>query len=184
MVERVRVDRAVAMLRGLSTEVAPRVQAAVIRTHWNGWTTARRFQQRRGCIFGCTNGEDSIEHYACCRVVSEFSCCRLGLPRPSARTELLADFLVLQPSLHQGGGSILARKALRLYAVYTTHCWATHDAMFSPARATEALKQHLREAVLGHPRSSRHLAQAWIRATGGAAPEAAAARERSRSPRS
>ena len=49
--------------------VAARVMASVIRTLYNGWCTARRFQQQGLCRLSCTcTGDDSLEHYARCKI--------------------------------------------------------------------------------------------------------------------
>ena len=45
--------------------IPPRVSAARIRTAFNGWVTARRFQGRVSCCLDC-GGDDSIEHDALC----------------------------------------------------------------------------------------------------------------------
>ena len=43
----------------------------VLRTWTNGWCTSRRFQERpvHPCYYGCTFGEDSLEHYLLCPVL-------------------------------------------------------------------------------------------------------------------
>ena len=60
--------RIVHQMPRLGKLVAPRVLSAVIRTLYNGWCTARRFQSSGCCCLGCPyEGTDSIEHYARCR---------------------------------------------------------------------------------------------------------------------
>jgi hypothetical protein len=58
---RIRVQRALQVLPRLEKLIPPRVHAAILRTWWNGWQTARRFQLTtavaRKCIFGCQGGE-------------------------------------------------------------------------------------------------------------------------------
>ena len=54
--------------------LTPRVLAAVPKDAWNGWGTARRFQehnvQRTTCLLGChLQARDSIEHYDHCRTI-------------------------------------------------------------------------------------------------------------------
>ena len=56
--------------------VGPRVAIVVFRAWFNGWCTARRFQDRSSrCVFRCSRAtaEDSIEHYCHCPVVHEFA---------------------------------------------------------------------------------------------------------------
>ena len=66
-----------------------------LRGWLNGWVTRRRFQDRsRGCIFGCEY-EDSLEHYAHCKVVADFS---NEFTRLAPEADRMADFLALAPS--------------------------------------------------------------------------------------
>ena len=52
-----RARKAASVARRLTTFVPPRVQAAVLRTWWNGWVTVRRVGQHHGlksrCFWGC-----------------------------------------------------------------------------------------------------------------------------------
>ena len=124
--ERIRTERALVVLPGLSGTLQPRVRAAVLRTWWNGWVTKRRMQDRsKGCIFGCTS-EDSIEHYACCSTVREFGQRSLGLDSPTPETAM-EDFLALTPTLSSVTKELVARKAVRLASVYLVHCKARHN---------------------------------------------------------
>ena len=61
-----RVARAIRHLRLLGCHCSPRVQAAYLRTIFNGWCTRRRFQGGGCCRLGCGSSEDSIEHMAHC----------------------------------------------------------------------------------------------------------------------
>ena len=59
--------RAPVIFAKLKRLAPPRVVAAVFRTQWNGWCTARRFQQEGKCCVGCyENARDCIAHYAAC----------------------------------------------------------------------------------------------------------------------
>ena len=58
-------------LTGLRSSVPPRVMAALLRTLWNGWCTARRFQQRAACPFCLAEASDELEHMPFCRTVRE-----------------------------------------------------------------------------------------------------------------
>ena len=60
------------LLRCLSSVATPRVLSAQLRLWFNGWCTARRFQQLLGCRLGCFHGADSVEHYARCSRVYHF----------------------------------------------------------------------------------------------------------------
>ena len=56
----------------LASLVPPRVSSAVIRTQWNSWCTACRFQHKYSavdkCLFGCADAHDNIEHYSRCGI--------------------------------------------------------------------------------------------------------------------
>ena len=69
-------------------QLAPnRVAVVFLRTLFNGWCTARRFQQSgSSCLFDCcmTHSdlrEDSIEHYAHCPFVIAFARDKLHMPQ-------------------------------------------------------------------------------------------------------
>ena len=157
---RARAERALRLLPRPRTLVPPRVMAAVIRTWWNGWVTARRFQQRCGsrCIFGCGAGEDSVEHYSMCKVLWAFSAGFLGMqpaPHPAQRR---AAFLLLDGT--QVSDCVLTRSAVRMAAAYFVHCRVRHVSA-SCAAAAEMLPQAAREAVRGHPRATAALDGWW-----------------------
>ena len=107
--------RCILYLDRLRSKIPPRVSAAWLRTLWNGWTTARRFQQgSSACLLGCgsrISNEDSIEHYADCRVFRRVAHTFLRLPAPACG-HALGDFVTL--GLHRAVDSddILARRAL------------------------------------------------------------------------
>ena len=133
-----RVGRVVQLLQSLSRLVQPRVVAAVLRLLCNGVVTARRFQGRGRCRFGCPE-PDSVEHYAGCPHVVFFYRARLGLALGS-----LARFLLL----HRADEQELARGALGVYSVIHALNHARAGG-FSVFQAREALQQGLREAVRG-----------------------------------
>ena len=94
-----RVLRAMQVMPALSGSVPPRILAAILRTWWNGWSTARRYQVRctlpqHRCMLGCA-AHDSIEHYASCSVLADFAQSQLQLQHPSDRESQLAAFLLL-----------------------------------------------------------------------------------------
>ena len=122
---RLRVTRALEVLKRLRRLVPPRVVAATLRTWFNGWCTARRFQGRDSCFFGCRLGEDSVHHYLRCVRLQDFGTARLRLPseeRPEART--LAA-LMLQPGSSMND-EVFTRRALLVAAAYRLHCTHRH----------------------------------------------------------
>ena len=152
---RIKTQRAMQVLTRLEKLVPPRVHASILRTWWNGWLTARRFQLTtsadRCCIFGCAGGgDDSLEHYASCAEVWKFSKKYLGRAAPpgppTARREA---FLLLQPRQEDRG---LAQDALRVAAVYAV-LNKVRNIQPPPSHETtrEMLPQALKEACQGHP---------------------------------
>ena len=77
--------RALHMLRATFKRPTQCVIIAVIKTLLNAWVTSRRFQniEWRRCNFGCTEGDDSIEHYAVCPSVQAAWHDFAGLPSPN-----------------------------------------------------------------------------------------------------
>ena len=165
-----RPARLVAAGRALSTGGAPRVAAAFIRTAFNGWCTARRFQQRAVCLLGCQRGEDSIEHYSRCATYHRFCAVHAGLAAPAAEDKL-ACFLNLEPSTlsRRGGAGTRERarllRALTVYAVYRVQA-AVRTGTLRVAEAAEALPAMLREGARGHPASESLLRTARHRQRG------------------
>eukprot|EP00435_Cladocopium_sp_Y103_P073895 s11_g45.t1 len=72
--------RALRCLQHISKHSRPAVVIAILRVWFNGWPTARRMRNMlpcettQRCKLGCQHCDDSIEHYACCRVFWKFCC--------------------------------------------------------------------------------------------------------------
>ena len=94
---RLRAQRAVIVLRRLAILTPPRVAAAVWRTLWSGWCTARRFGGRKPCLFCGLEDGDSVEHVTVCRALAEFGAGYLRLPYRRVRDERRWGFLLLEP---------------------------------------------------------------------------------------
>ena len=141
-----------------------RVALVLYRTWVNGWCTARRFQVKEAdCLLGCkpTWAErcyDSIEHYAHCPIIRQFS--RESLDLPEDATGNMLVFLCLQGG---HGPETLCVQQLVLYAVYTatnalrrttgfTGQWKelllqyVHQGAGQSAFAQQALRAHLESA--------------------------------------
>ena len=141
------VDRALATYPAVARSVPPRVLSACIRSLWNGWVTARRFQRHANCCFGCAGAEDSVEHYATCPLVAAVAASQLGLPRPGAPAAQLASFLLLEPPPSPGTATELRRRALLTASVYLTHCWWRHHPGHIPFACQNALRLILRQLL-------------------------------------
>ena len=155
----VRAERALRMFPALKSQVPPRVLAAVLRTLWNGWITARRMQrqgQERAnlCCFGCPL-RDPIEHYAHCPHVSNFARTHLRLQRPLTPEARMADFLLLDTPPTPPRIQLLTLQALRTAAVYRAHNMWRHCPSATPVAMRQSLSQHLKESVRGHPAATR-----------------------------
>ena len=141
------MTRAFAVMGAIKNEVPPRAKAALLRTWWNGWVTERRFQRgSKGCVMGCC-AEDSIEHYAHCPIIGDFSSRGLGLDRGANR---IADFLVLNIPASRVAEQRTSKAVLRLAAVYISHCRWRHLRTQGYLQV-DSLLQVLRELLGRHP---------------------------------
>jgi exonuclease III len=156
-----RVARAVTALSELSRSAPPRVFAAVLRALCNGWATSRRFQGNGSCCFGCVQ-EDSIEHYAFCKVFHRLSLRHLGLPTPPVERRL-ADFLCLDPctaglqaSLQGGDEKATARtlRGLSTYCLHRTINAIRHGTISGALLAEQAFAAFVTDAASGHKQAS------------------------------
>ncbi|CAK0851197.1 unnamed protein product [Prorocentrum cordatum] len=150
---RLRAQRAVAALHRLAALVPPRVAAAVWRTLWSGWCTARRFGGRAACLFCGLEDGDSVEHVTVCRALaeSEFGAGHLRLPYRQDRDARRQDFLLLKPQ-SEVTDARLTLGALRVAAAYRMHCKFRQQraALNGEHTVRRALEQAVREAVQGH----------------------------------
>ena len=164
-----RTDRALLVYKTLQDIVPPRVLSAILRTHWNGWITARRLQRRtearqNKCCFGC-EAPDAIEHYASCTSVSDFARNYIRIPRADSPQLRLEDFLLLNfasPSLHTDS---LLKQAVRTACVYRAHNMWRYRPEASPATMRASLPQHLREPIRNHHAATHTVATIWADAT-------------------
>jgi len=151
-------------LQRLHTLVPPRIASAVIHTLWNGWCTARRFQDQSPahdrCWLGCARGaHDSIEHY--CRCPVSLDVLRRKLRIDVLPQQALAYMLLSHPCVRDD--EILALTALFTYAVYmaTNHYRLTHIA--NPTRAADAIGQYIIQGCQGQDRLVQWVERRWSR---------------------
>ena len=159
-----------ARLRGLRSIVAPRVTAAVFSTLWNRRTTARRFQNRASpddkCVLGCGGrAEDSIEHYARCRVLLEFARRRLNVQFYDDGA--LTYWMMTTPSADQNNEETRTLTAIMVYAAYRATNEARAKGRVNEAMAKQMLDQYVHEAVRGHAASMRIVDTCWASASRG-----------------
>ena len=146
-------DRSLTRLRKLGPEVPPRVMAAVIGCIWNKWPTARR-GQRRGCpcLLGCGMGEDSVQHYACCRFTRDAARRWLGINYRFS--EPLEHWMLAAPTCVEVETTPRwwERIALLLYAVQRVTSSLRHarGLQLGDDGVRRALRQGLLEGVRGH----------------------------------
>ena len=151
--------RCIHNLKQLSKLATPRVRAACFGTIWNRWTTAARFQNDGICLL-CQQirTEDKIEHYSRCPVTKDFGRKFLRLNRDHDLN--LHTFTLTNPRIDTT--ERLTSTALLIYAVYNlTNTLRKDGEKLTRQEAYNALTQHAREAVRGHPRSARILRQLW-----------------------
>ena len=163
-----RPQRLLSNLSSISSLVPPRVLSAVMRTAFNGWCTAQRFQKHSSCIFGCDSSQDSIEHYSSC---SQFLLLgerhlQLRPPPPGAR---LAHFIGLGFDRHptpeyvwppaSPQAALLAVRAIATYALYRTHN-ACRFTINNAKEAMQAFPAFVHEVIKGHSKARSLLTQA------------------------
>ena len=154
--------RHLAVLRPI---LPPRVMAAIFGTVWNRWTTARRFQQSRPCLLGCSpSAQDSIEHYAHCAIVRQAASSLLDLQLRAA-PHALGDFLLLttMPS-ELPLPTLLGRMSILVYAVYS----CTNALRFGPSGmpapdTVGMLNQAIFNGAQGHAGAEKLLREVWRR---------------------
>ena len=112
--------RAARVLHTTFQIVPLRVALVLLRTWFNGWCTARRFQAKQSrCLIGCAPNihaehQDSIEHYAYCPVIVHFATHHLYLS--DSEDDRLLQFLCLRKNMSHEEQVV---RMLLLYAVYT-----------------------------------------------------------------
>ena len=141
--------RACRVLRSAFTSTPVRVANVLFRTWFNGWCTARRFQKTTStCLFHCASGSlpgchDSIEDYAHCQVVRQFSLNTVNLPPNAVGT--LQAFLGLVADVDD---DTLVVQHLVVYAVYTATNRLRHGlALPSLTCISELLLQYLHQGA-------------------------------------
>ena len=148
-----RILRRLHTLRDL---VPPRVSAATFSAIWNRWTTARRFQRKGRCLFGCQQpAQDSLEHYSTCAVIRTAANTHLRLTWNTG-SFALADFLLAQPETSTNLVR-LAKQAILLYAVYTVSNTIRHGTQIGHDQGPYMLQQAFWEAVTGHAKAIQAL---------------------------
>ena len=124
---------------------------------WNRWCTARRFQKNGPCLLGCLNRCDSIEHYMGCKVVRQVGWKVLRLQPDNDYEERKRLWLGVTSWTNTREATCWY---LLVYAVYMT----TNGRRNSKEKGgeEEELKQHLRNAVEGHPKSAEVARGRWV----------------------
>ena len=138
--------------------VAPHVAIVVFRAWFNGWCTARRFQDRSSrCVLHCCRltAEDSIEHYAFCPIVKDFALTS-GISQ-QAHCPLLS-FLALEGVPDEDHQTL---QILLLYAVYSATNVCRKLLNEQPHRLEvdrhDLLMQFAKQATFGHAKSRKVL---------------------------
>ena len=111
------------VMKLLKKHTAPRIRAAVIRTWFDGWCTARRFGSSAACRFGCRHGEDRVLHYLSCGRLWDFGRKHLQLEVPNS-----AEARRTAALLWEAGASRerLAKLATMLAVGYRAHNTLRH----------------------------------------------------------
>ena len=148
----------------LSKLVAPRVQAAVFKTLWNGWTSERGFQRRGSknnvCKFRCSDtAEDSIEHYCRCPIVMKVAQSYLHIqypPEEALNVWTMNTYWADNPE-------VMTCIGLLVYGVFNAFNSISHHGISNSNQAYNCIVQHCKQGVLAHQASTRVLATCWQR---------------------
>ena len=155
--------RALRRLSNAFRLTTPRVAIILFRSLWNGWCTARRFQEEGSCVFGCPGeAQDSIEHYAFCPVQVSFARDRLHIP--AQHTAAVQSFLVLGHNLDDTLQTMLL---LNLYCCYSArNAIKNHVEPRAQQNLHECMLQFAHQGTFGHSASQRVLASSGARKFG------------------
>ena len=146
-------------LKTAATLTTPRVHAALFGAIWNRWCTLRRFQLRGHCrLCQLPHTEDSIEHYANCKAVTELATRRLRLCRHTQVN--IFTFTCTNPFIRTS--EQLTRAALLVYATYraSNHQRHTENSLHDE-ELYNAMCQWVVEGARGHTQSCQTLASTW-----------------------
>ena len=136
-------------LQWLQTLVPAKIRSAALRTLFNGWSTARRFQypssMQHICWLGCgsctRDGGDSLEHYSCCPISH-------SILNESMRYHVSSigsmTFWLLY-SEDQRNPEVLALSSLFIYSIYMTTNFYRHRG--TPPDIDEA-KEFAKQAII------------------------------------
>ena len=134
--------RIIRNIQRLSKLASARVVACSLRSLFNGWVTDQRMRgvlthSIRGCVLGCCDGQDRIEHYAVCPILWELFSKQppmgLGISR-SCRS--LSHFLLAAEGLDDGQLKLMAHG---VYSMYRVHGLLKHDTAQLDKRSVQAL---------------------------------------------
>jgi len=151
-------------LQRLHSLVPPRVASAMIHTLWNGWCTARRFQDQSPandrCWLGCgETAHDSIEHYCRCPVGRGVLASRLRIvvsPRQALPVWLLAHKALQEDE-------VLAMTSLFVYAMYKSSNHYRHTRIVNPERSADSVRQHIIQGCQGNETLAKWVDGRWRR---------------------
>ena len=111
-------------------------------------------------MLGCQGlAEDSVEHYSRCLAVRTVAARFLRIE--AGRNYDLQRFLIAEKG-DPDDAALICRSEL-VYATYmaTNHFRHNHKGRIDTQRATDALEQYCRNAVYGHPSSTRIIDNRW-----------------------
>ena len=107
-------------------------------------------------MLGCGGGEDSIEHYAHCRIIRNFGRSFLQLDNDTGQ-EMLSNFVLLGINLKNVDDNLLTRRAILLYAAYRSTNQARHHPHPINAEIAEGVLQQNAKQAAGTNSSVIHV---------------------------
>jgi hypothetical protein len=146
-------NRCLRALQLLQQAGSPKVAAAVLRTMWNGWTTARRFQKSGLCVFQCGGfcQEDSIEHYAHCPVGRRAAVRFLGIRFHNQGCHY-GELIALGLHATTLSDKDIIKRAIWVFSLYKAFCSLSHRPGLDQDEAYDSIVQYMREATISSPK--------------------------------
>ena len=146
----IHAQRCLNNLKHIMTNTAPRIGLTCWHTIHRRWCAARRFGTRtqQSCLMGCEQQDDSVEHYAHCRIIREWAQRRLQLHYHHENAKMVWTQTMATTPLD------LVKAAYMIYAAYRAtnhfrHNGVDLDHTKQKKTATEYLNQIIHEADKG-----------------------------------
>jgi hypothetical protein len=141
---RIHTDRCQRNLKLIMSHLAPRIGFKCWHTIFRRWATAKKNREKgQTCLLGCTEHEDSVEHYAKCRIPREWAATRLQLHYDHKNSLHMWTLTAHFPNEVE-----LFKTAFMVYATYrATNHFRHNGTNTDPMKQKEETKEHLNQTI-------------------------------------